>query len=351
MLNLRPNVQALEISVPRRHSAVYAVVLLLAIVGSLFVYKSTSALAVIAKVQATQTFQPRVNVLPMPGSTLQLGLLARSVNYFSIIWPALLFGILISGAVRVIDPPRWFAESLGRGRVRSQLAAGLAGAPLMLCSCCVAPVFSGVYERSTKLGPSLALMLAAPALNPAALLLTFMLFDHRVAIARLVAAACAVFFTGSLIERFVRVKPIDCPTVTTEETRSIIIRFAESCAQVAARTLPLIAVGVLISMAFALWLPVGALASSREQLLATIVIALIAVPLAMPTFFEIPLALLLLSAGAPAGAAVAVMIAGPAINLPSLFTIARSTNWRVAASVGFSVFVLAIVTGLVVNLL
>lgn len=350
-MDLRPTAQAVEVSMPRRRTAVYAVVLLLAIVGSLFVYKSTAALATIEKVQATRTFQPRLNVLPMPGSMLQLGLLARSVNYFSLIWPALLFGILISGAVRVIDPPRWFAESLGKGRVRSQLAAGLAGAPLMLCSCCVAPVFSGVYERSTKLGPSLALMLAAPALNPAALILTFMLFDHRIATTRLVAAACAVFFTGLLIERFVKVQPINCATADAADTRSILIRFVQSCGRVAVRTLPLIAVGVLISMAVALWLPVGSLASSRGQLIATIAIALIAVPLAMPTFFEIPLALLLLSAGAPAGAAVAVMIAGPAINLPSLFTIARSTNWKVAASVGFSVFVLAMVAGLVVNLL
>jgi uncharacterized membrane protein YraQ (UPF0718 family) len=100
-----------------------------------------------------------------------------------------------------------------------------------------------------------------------------------------------------------------------------------------------------------LWLPFGALASSRGQLVATIIVALIALPLAMPTFFEIPLALLLLSAGAPAGAAVAMMIAGPAINVPSLFTIARSTNWKVAGAVAFSVFLLAVLAGIVVTLL
>ena len=104
-------------------------------------------------------------------------------------------------------------------------------------------------------------------------------------------------------------------------------------------------------MAIALWLPVGALASSQGQLLATIIVAAIALPLAMPTFFEIPLALLLLAAGAPAGAAVAMMIAGPAINLPSLFTIARSTNAKVAGAVAFSIFLLAVSAGVIVNLL
>jgi uncharacterized membrane protein YraQ (UPF0718 family) len=348
-MDIQPN-QSITLTASRRY-AFYTATLLLIIAGSLFVYKSTAALGVITKVQNTRTFQPRLNVLPMPGSSLQLGLLARSINYFAVIWPALLFGVLISGAVRVLDPPRWLTRALARGSARSQLAAGLAGAPLMLCSCCVAPVFSGMYERSSKLAPSLALMLAAPALNPAALILTFMLFDSRIAVTRLVLAACAVFLTGVVIEKFIKIKPVDCPPLDQEDSRSLPLRFIRSCLYVAIRTLPLIVAGVLISMAIALWLPVGALASSGGQLVATIIVGLIALPLAMPTFFEIPLALLLLSAGAPAGAAVALMIAGPAINLPSLFTIARSTNWKIAGAVALSIFVFAVLAGTFVTLL
>lgn len=116
------------------------------------------------------------------------------------------------------------------------------------------------------------------------------------------------------------------------------------------RRLTLIAVGVLISMAVALWLPVGALASTAGETVAIVVVGLLAVPLALPTFFEIPLALILLSAGAPPGAAVAMMVAGPAVNLPSLFTISRSTNWKVAASVAFAIFVLSVAGGFLVSL-
>src|SRR5215472_3502216 len=105
---------------------VYTAILLLVITASLFVYKSSAALGVIEKVQSTRTFQPRLNVLPIPGSSLNLGLFARTLNYFAVIWPALLFGILISGAVRVLDPPRWLMHSVGRGGARAQLAAGLA---------------------------------------------------------------------------------------------------------------------------------------------------------------------------------------------------------------------------------
>ena len=329
---------------------VWGLTLLLVIVGALLVYKGTAALAVIAKVQNTGAFQPRANVVPLPGNLAQVNVVARSMNYFLAIWPALLFGILISGAVRVLNPPRWLGQALGRGRIRPHLVAGLAGAPLMLCSCCAAPVFSGMYERSSRLGPSLAVMLAAPSLNPAALILTFMLFDHRIALTRLAVAVVAVFLTGILIDRLFTVKPIDCPTSDEESTRPVLTRFLRSCLQVAVRTVPLILIGVVVSMAIALWLPVGTFASTNGRIVAIVLVALIAVPLAMPTFFEIPLALILLSAGAPIGAVVAMLIAGPAVNLPSLFTIARSTNWKVAGSVALSIFVLAVAGGLLVSL-
>lgn len=38
-----------------------------------------------------------------------------------------------------------------------------------------------------------------------------------------------------------------------------------------------------------------------------------------------------------------------AVNLPSLFTIARSTNWRVAAWLAFAVFALAVTGGVLVG--
>jgi uncharacterized membrane protein YraQ (UPF0718 family) len=76
---------------------------------------------------------------------------------------------------------------------------------------------------------------------------------------------------------------------------------------------------------------------------------LIAVPIALPTFFEVPLALALLSAGAPAGAAVALLFAGPAVNLPSLFTVGRSAGWKVAAGLALMVWVVAMAGALLVS--
>lgn len=330
---------------------IYVAVFLLVIIGALVTYKASAALVVLEKTQNSGTFQPRTNVLPLPGTSLQLNALQRSINYFLVIGPALIFGILISGTARVLISPRQWARLLGDGHVRPLIVAGAAGVPLMLCSCCVAPIFSSMYERSSRLGPSLATVLAAPSLNPFALVLTFMLFGSRIGIARLAMAIPVVFLTATLVERLFVSKLKACPIASEASDQPSLLVLVRSWARVALRTVPLIAGGVLISMLVARWLPAGAFDSTGAKIFVVFAVAVVAVPLAMPTFFEIPLALILLSAGAPPAAAVAMLIAGPAINLPSLLTIGRATNWKVASIVALSVLLLALAGGLLVNLI
>ena len=325
---------------------------LLVIVGALIAYKSSAALAVIGKVSATGAFTPRGNVIPRIGGS-EAGVVTRTLNYFLVIWPALVFGILISGAVSTFVSPQWLTRFLGTRPLRSQAIAGLAGAPLMLCSCCVAPIFTGVYERSARLGPSIGLMLAAPALNPAALILTFMLFDYKVGTVRLATSIVAVLFIGMIADRLLGQTKVHCDMDNWQAAArpADFLHFLRACARVTVRLVPVIVLGVLASMIIAQMIPVRTFNSPAAHFLAIIVVAAVAVPLALPTFFEIPLALILLGSGAPMGAAVALLVAGPSVNLPSLLTITRSTNWRVAALVAASVWTLAVASGIFVSFL
>lgn len=341
-----------EASVTAVQTVLYFLLPLLVIVGALIAYKSSAALTVIGKVSATGVFTPRGNVIPRVGAS-EAGVVTRTLNYFLVIWPALLFGILISGAVSTFVSPQWLARLLGRRSLRSQAIAGLAGAPLMLCSCCVAPIFTGVYERSARLGPSLGVMIAAPALNPAALILTFMLFDYKVGTVRLSAGIAAVLFTGMVADRMFGGTRLTCDVDSwqPEARPADFVHFLRACARVAVRLIPVIIIGVVASMIIAQMIPVRTFDSTAAKFLAIIVVAGIAVPLALPTFFEIPLALILLGSGAPIGAAVALLIAGPSVNLPSLLTITRSTNWKIAALVAACVWTLAVASGILVSFL
>ncbi|HEX8096492.1 MAG TPA: permease [Pyrinomonadaceae bacterium] len=346
------NAQGVEISDPR---PVYAALLLLIIVGGLIAYKATASLAVIEKVQATGLLKPRFDLIRADAPSSWVSAFNRTLSYFAAVWPALLFGVLIGGAVRAFVSPRWLAGLFGGGRVRPQLVAGLAGAPLMLCSCCVAPVFTSVYERSSRLAPSLAFMLAAPSLNPAALILTFMLFGGRVGAVRLLMSGLGVLAIGLVAEHFAGGRKPVCEVKDNNGSgpnrTSAATAFLASCLKIAAQTVPLILAGVVISMLIARWLPVSGLGAATQGVAAVMITALISVPLAMPTFFEIPLALMLIASGMPAGAAVALLIAGPTTNLPSLLTIGRAAGWRAPALVAVMVWALAVCGGLLAGLL
>ncbi|MBI4521499.1 MAG: permease [Gemmatimonadetes bacterium] len=336
-----------------RRQVMYSVAVLLVLIGALVAYKGGAALTVLADVRRTGILRLDTDLALGQDASSLVGTLARSIRYLAIVAPALVFGVLIAAAVRTFVSPRWLVQAFGREPVREQVIAGVAGAPLMLCSCCVAPVFSAVYERSARLAPSLGVALAAPSLNPAALLLTFMLFPGRIATSRLAMALAAVFLVAPLVARLgSRVTPeaaampgvqFACPTSRGWSG------FLASCLHVTTRTVPLIFAGVVASFWLAERLPLDVFASQTVSTSAVLLASIVAVPLALPTFFEIPLALTLIGVGAPAGVAAAVLFAGPAVNLPSLVTIARSTNWKVAGLLALAVALVAGLGGLLVG--
>jgi len=312
--------------------------------SGLIAYKTRTSLAVLSSVWKTGVIAARPEVVALGYPAAAVNAVDRSVNYFLVIWPALAFGILISAAVRAYVPADVWKRILAVRGTGTQLRAGLAGAPLMLCSCCVAPIFSTVYETSARLAPALTLMLASPALNPAALVLTFMLFGPGIGMMRLILSIVAVAAIGPSVESlFPRVQVAMRSELRNGASKE---SFGQALYNVLVRTVPALILGLVVSMILVQWLPAGAFAGGTPRILAILFVGTLAVPLALPTFLEIPLALSLLSAGLPAGAAVALLFAGPAINLPSLLATARIAGWKVAGSVALFVWLIALAGGL-----
>ena len=277
---------------------------------------------------------------------------SNALAYLKIVWPALVFGVLISAAARTSLSRTPLRRLLEGGTVRNQITGALAGAPLMLCSCCVAPIFPAVYQRTRKLAPALAMTLASPSLNPAALTLSFFLFPWRVAGARL-AMALLLVLAGSLA--VAKATGPSVPDLNSEPEgedvtwRGLLSSYASSLLYVSLRTVPLILAGIWASMWVMRQLPSNLGANAGAHVVAVMIIALFAVLLTLPTLFEIPLALSILAVGGPVGGAIAVLFAGPAINLPSLLVIGRYSSWKVAASLGAMVWAIAIAGGLLLG--
>lgn len=331
-------------------AGVGGVLLLIMTAGALVAYKAAGALKVLAKAQEQGSLAPKARWIEIAELPTALRPLVDSLNYLSWVLIALAFGVVIGAMVRAFVPSRWLERTVATEGVRGHFVAALVGAPLMLCSCCVAPVFEGIYDRTRRLGPSLGVMLAAPALNPAVLAMTFLLFPATIGWLRLGVSALLVFGVSAALGRMFpdARSPEACPIDTEAPSFGRMLRaFGGSLGAVARRTLPAILLGVLVSAAIAGGVPLDRLAGGGGALV-ILLVALVAVPLALPTFGEIPLALMMLGAGAPPGAAVALLIAGPAINLPSLLTLARATSWKVAGTTAVAVVVAAFGAGMLV---
>ncbi len=331
----------------RRREGRTAFVLLIVLVASLIVYKTGPALRAIQTAQSTGQMKARPYLLSSAFSAKPGALWMESSAYFRIIWPALVFGILISAAARMAIRQDWFASVFTGSGLRSTFSGAGAGVPLMLCSCCAAPVFEGMYGRTRRLDASLALMLAAPALNPAALTLTFILFPFSVAAGRLaLTAAALVGIAGiaTLVSQLATEIPEQRPS---REQQALLAGYAESVLHVSLRTVPLILVGVPIAILIFNELQrihSFGVADSAGMIILFLGAVLL---LPMPTLFEIPLAFSLLLSGGPSGLIAAVLFVGPAVNLPSLLVVARAAGVKASLLLALLTGGLAAATALV----
>jgi uncharacterized protein len=283
------------------------------------------------------------------------GIVGGTLAYLKKVWIALTFGVLLGGTLRVAITPARVAQWLGGKGARSLVQGALTGAPLFLCSCCVTPVFSGLHKRGARLGPNLAVLFAAPAFNVAALAVTFFVFPSKLGIARVAAALVIVFGLAPLVGRAFEAQrralglAETCAIAEEPEPltlKNLPLRWLKSVAYIALMTLPIVVFGVLLST---LLLPYMQSMSQQSMGLAVLVTAFIGTLVALPTFLEIPLALSLLAAGAPAGAAMALLIAGPVVNLPSLLVLGREVSPRAAVSVFLGVWCIASLFGLIIG--
>lgn len=333
---------------------ILSILLLTGLLAGLIGYKGRGGLKRMQQLRATGALRIRTEALQRPAGSEFTATGAQTLAYLNIVWPALVFGVLISATVHAAVSPRRLVTLFGQGLVKPQLAAAAAGVPLMLCSCCVAPMFPAVYQRSQRLGPSLAFTLAAPALNPATLTFSFLIFPLVIAGTRLVMAVVLVVLASALVARIagpvqVRAGAVEDFAETGDGVGDFFRAYFRSLWYIAVRTVPWILLGIWVSMIIANRVPIQALASGGPKVLVLLVVATGALLLTLPTFFEIPLALSLLAAGASAGTALVVLIAGPAINLASLLVIARYSHWKVAALVGAAVWAAAVAGGLLIG--
>lgn len=110
----------------------------------------------------------------------------------------LLPAFFIAGAVAVFVKKGFVLKYLGSQvkKYVSYLVASISGILLAVCSCTILPLFAGIYKRGAGLGPAITFLFSGPAINIAAIFLTFSVLGFEIGIARIIASIFMAIVIG-----------------------------------------------------------------------------------------------------------------------------------------------------------
>lgn len=269
--------------------------------------------------------------------------------------PYLLLGFLIAGILHVFVPARFYSRYLSRDNKFAVLYAALLGVPLPLCSCGVIPTAIGLRNEKASKGAVASFLIATPQTGIDSILATFSVLGLGFAIIRPVAALVTGVCGGLLVNRFVRddddFSAIDS-SCRVERGNKVwrVLRYAyfEMIQNIGLRLLIGLVLAAIINVAVPdeFFLHFGS-----NTLLQMLVILVVAIPMYVCSTGSIPVAASLIMKGLSPGAALVMLMAGPAVNLASILVVRKALGKRFTAIYLLVIVVFSVLFGLLVNAL
>ncbi|MFG0299326.1 MAG: SO_0444 family Cu/Zn efflux transporter [Phycisphaerales bacterium JB047] len=112
----------------------------------------------------------------------------------------LILGFAIAGAVHALVPRQWMLKHLSGGGFWPIAKASMLGIPLPLCSCSVIPVAAGLRSQGASKGASAAFAISTPQTGEESIPITWALFGPVYAFTRPIVAVITGLIAGLLID-------------------------------------------------------------------------------------------------------------------------------------------------------
>ena len=342
------------IKVKDEKSVVLIILFLLVVIGGLFYVKwspyYTKAFVAASKHSiGASIISGKSNIAPTFSLTAAFSYMA---TYFNSVWKAVILGLLIGSLVQVAIPRNWIKKLIGNKGFGSTLAAGALALPSMMCTCCAAPVTVGLRKSDASPNAALAYLLGNPTLNPATIIFMGFVLGWNFAIFRIVIGLILVFGISTLATKFIKEDVVNTKSdvfkiETVHESGNLFIRWMKTLLQLIIDTIPtyIIVVGILGALRVFLFPVINP--AWGNSLGAIIGLGIAGTLFVIPTAGEIPIIQTLMTFGLGLGPAAALLIALPAISLPSLLLVKRVFPTRVLVFVGSSVAVIGIISGFI----
>lgn len=325
--------------------------------------------------------------------------LSSLVELFAEMAPFLLLGFFLAGVLHVWVPRSLYVPKISKPNFSSVFLSALFGIPLPICSCGVIPTAVALRKEGASKGASVSFLISTPATGVDSILATYSLLGLPFAILRPVAAFVSSMF-GGLLTNFVTrgeakedLSKLEVPKEScgcggcgcghdhdddcsdddehcldehcheeceehkhgccccgrdhdhdehAERNIGFKDRLKETFAYGFGDLLPEITrwllVGLILGALIAAFVPNELFMSIREYpVLCMFAMLVISMPMYTCSTGSIPLALALMEKGLPPGAALVLLMAGPATSIASMVVVGKTFGKRTLAAYLFSI--------------
>ena len=272
--------------------------------------------------------------------------------------PYLLLGFLIAGILKEFVPRKLYASKLSRNSFSSVFWAAMFGIPLPLCSCGVIPTAASLRREGASRGATVSFLISTPQTGVDSILATASVLGTPFAICRPVVALATALMGGCATNLWV--KDEGNTAITNNRVTETKKSFWRKCAgtlhygfiEMMQDIGKWIVIGLVIAAIITIAIPDDFLIGlNRYPLLNMLVVLAFSVPMYLCATGSIPIAAALMLKGLSPGAALVLLIAGPATNVAAMLVINKVLGRKTLFIYLLSIITGAIGAGLVIDYL
>lgn len=274
--------------------------------------------------------------------------------------PYLLMGFLFAGLLHVLLGEKYIQKHFAKSGLWSTIKAAIFGVPLPVCSCAVIPLAESLRKDGASKSATMAFLVSTPSSGIDSIMATYALMGPVLAVFRPIAS----FLSGILVGIVTHFKGGENGKETAADNtitpaangpkkkKSLKEAFVYGFKVLPAEIAKWLVVGVIIGGAISAVVP----ANFGVKYLGTpfmnyLVILLISIPLYVCATGSIPIAASLMAKGVLPGAALALLIAGPATNSVTIAFVYKKLGKKVAFFYVISIVVVSVAAGLIFDAL
>ena len=273
--------------------------------------------------------------------------------------PYLLLGFGFAGLLHVFVPAQVYHRYLSKNDFRSVLWAAMIGVPLPLCSCGVIPTAMSLRKEGASKGATTSFLIATPQTGVDSILATASLLGIPFAIIRPIAALVTALFGGQLVNWATKNESLE--TLGTlghgsdERPKGFWNKIKEALKYGYFEMMQDIGkwlmIGLVVAGLITVFVPDDFFLFFNDKPLLTMLMVLaVSVPMYVCATGSIPIAAALMLKGLSPGAALVLLMAGPACNMASIMVIGKVLEKKTMWVYLFSIILGAITFGLLIDL-